>query len=139
MTRSTLTLLAVAGLAVAGCGSKKSSSSNPAPLTQTPAATSAAPASTSTTSPSSSGAAVEVTMKDIKFAPGTATAKVGQKVVWTNDDQVDHNVTATGGADFKSDDFGNGKTYEFTPTKAGTIKYTCTLHPGMDGTLTVTG
>jgi plastocyanin len=48
-------------------------------------------------------------------------------------------VTAKSGASFHSDNFGQGGTYEFTPKKAGTIKYTCTLHPGMDGTLTVTG
>jgi plastocyanin len=77
-------------------------------------------------------------MKNIQFAPNDATVKVGTKVTWTNDDSVDHNVTAKSGADFKSSDFGNGGTYTFTPKQAGTIKYTCTLHPGMDGTLTVT-
>lgn len=77
-------------------------------------------------------------MKSIQFDPKEDTVKVGQTVTWTNDDSVDHNVTATSGADFKSDDFGNGKTYTFKATKPGTIKYTCTIHPGMDGTLTVT-
>ena len=45
---------------------------------------------------------------------------------------------AQSGADFKSDDFGKGGTFSYTPDKAGTIKYTCTLHSGMDGTLEVT-
>ena len=36
-------------------------------------------------------------------------------------------------------DFGQGGTYTFKPTKAGTIAYVCTIHPGMTGTLNVTG
>lgn len=78
-------------------------------------------------------------MQNIAFAPKSTTVKVGQKVTWTNDDQTDHNVTSDSGASFKSKDFGNGGTFSFTPEKAGTIKYVCTIHPGMDGTLTVQG
>ena len=115
-----LTAVAVASLALAavGCGgsSKKSSSSTPA---------AAAPGM--------------VVMQGLRFHPATTTVQVGQKVTWTNDDSTDHNVTATGGAKFMSQAFGHGKTYSFTPRKAGTIKYVCTLHPGMSGTLVVKG
>ena len=76
-------------------------------------------------------------MKDLRFHPDSVTVRVGEKVTWTNDDTVDHNVTATGGAKFKSRAFGGGKTYSFTPRAPGAIKYVCTLHPGMDGTLTI--
>jgi plastocyanin len=98
--------------------------------------------STSTTSSSaasSSGGGVTIKMQNIQFAPKDTTVKVGQKVTWTNDDSTDHNVTADSGADFKSKDFGSGGTFEFTPDKAGTIKYECTIHPGMTATLNVTG
>jgi plastocyanin len=96
--------------------------------------------SSSTSAPaSSSGGGVTIKMQNIQFAPKDTTIKVGDKVTWTNDDNTDHNVSADSGADFKSDDFGNGATFDFTPDKAGTIKYECTLHPGMTGTLTVTG
>ena len=71
--------------------------------------------------------------------PREQAVKVGQKVTWTNDDGVDHNVTATEGAKFSSDNFGQGGTYSFTPTRPGKIEYTCTLHPGMNGELTVSG
>jgi plastocyanin len=118
-------VLAVA-LAVAGCGSSNNSSSSAS--TSTPAASS-----------SSSGAGVQIKMQNIAFSPKATTVKVGQKVTWTNDDSTDHNVTADSGASFKSKDFGNGATFAFTPTKAGTIKYVCTIHPGMTATLTVTG
>ena len=102
--------------------------------------TSTAASSASTSSSSSAGGgAVQIKMQNIAFAPKATTVKVGEKVTWTNDDSVDHNVTANSGADFKSKDFGNGGTFSFTPDKAGTIKYVCTIHPGMTGTLTVTG
>ena len=129
-----LALVVVVGAGAAGCGSsnKKSSSSNPAPVTQPPAGT-------KTTAATSAGGTVSINMQNISFSPGSATAKVGQKVIWTNKDTVEHNVAANSGASFHSKNFGQGGTYEFTPTKAGTIKYTCTLHPGMTGTLTVTG
>jgi plastocyanin len=77
-------------------------------------------------------------MKNIAFAPTSVTVKVGQKITWTNDDSVDHNVTAKSGASFASSNFGQGGTYSYTPTKAGTITYVCTIHPGMDGTIIVT-
>ena len=54
-------------------------------------------------------------MKDIKFVPEEVTAKVGQKIVWTNNEMVPHNVTATDGADFKSDKLDEGDTFEYTP------------------------
>jgi plastocyanin len=78
-------------------------------------------------------------MQNIQFSPKATSVKVGDKVTWTNDDNTDHNVTADSGASFKSKDFGNGATFSFTAAKAGTIKYECTIHPGMTGTLTVTG
>ncbi|HWI21094.1 MAG TPA: plastocyanin/azurin family copper-binding protein [Baekduia sp.] len=127
------TVLATAALVAAGCGDDNDKSDNSA----APAGK-AEPTATATTGDTTAGAGVAISMKDIQFDPKDQTAKVGDKVTWTNDDSVDHNVTATEGEDFKSDNFGNGETFSYTLDKAGTIKYTCTLHPGMDGTLTVT-
>ena len=87
---------------------------------------------------SSSGNTVTIDMKNIKFAPQDATVKVGQTVKWVNDDTVDHDVSAKSGADFKSELFGKGKSYEWKADKAGTVSYVCTVHPGMVGTLKVT-
>jgi plastocyanin len=77
-------------------------------------------------------------MKNIQFAPRDVTVKVGATIKWTNQDSVAHNVTATGGASFKSSNFGKGGTYQFRARAPGKIAYVCTIHPGMDGTLTVT-
>jgi plastocyanin len=126
MRRMLLLLCALVALAAAGCGGSDNGGSS-----------SSAASSTSTAASSSSGGGVAIKMQNIQFAPKDVTVKVGQKVTWTNDDSVDHNVTAQSGADFKSKDFGNGGTFSFTPDKAGTIKYVCTIHPGMTATLTV--
>ena len=130
MRRILLALCAVVALAAAGCGGSNSSSTSSG---------SSSGASTSTPAASSSGGGVAIKMQNIAFDPKAVTVKVGQKITWTNDDSTDHNVTANSGADFKSDNFGKGGTFSFTPTKAGTIKYVCTIHPGMTATLTVTG
>jgi plastocyanin len=130
MRRILLALCTVVALVAAGCGSSNSSSTSSG---------SSSGASTSTAAASASGGGVAIKMQNIAFDPKAVTVKVGQKITWTNDDSTDHNVTANSGADFKSDNFGKGGTFSFTPTKAGTIKYVCTIHPGMDATLTVTG
>jgi len=130
MRRIVLALCAVVALAAAGCGSSNNSSTSSG---------SSSGASTSTPAASSSGGGVAIKMQNIAFDPKSVTVKVGQKVTWTNDDTVDHNVTSQSGETIKSDNFGKGGTFSFTPTKAGTIKYVCTLHPGMTATLTVTG
>lgn len=141
MKRTLALLVAGLALAVAGCGSSdKSASDTPAPATSgSPGKTAATPATTSTAAKAGGGKSTDVEMKNIAFSPKAVTVKVGDKVQWENYDTVDHNVTATSGAGFKSKDFGKDGTFAFTPTKPGKIAYTCTLHPGMDGTITVTG
>src|SRR4051794_36335132 len=127
MTRILLALCAVVAMAAAGCGSSDSGSTS-----------SGSSSSASTGAASSSGGGVTIKMQNIAFDPKAVTVKVGQKVTWTNEDSVDHNVTADSGADFKSKDFGKGGTFTFTATKAGKITYECTLHPNMRGaTITV--
>jgi plastocyanin len=83
------------------------------------------------------GGGTQVTMKDIKFNPGSVTVKPGGKVTWTNDDSVGHDVTSDtfnsggpGGID-------SGSTFSHVFKKAGTYKYVCTVHPGMEGTVKV--
>jgi plastocyanin len=83
------------------------------------------------------GAGTQVTMKDIKFNPGSVTVKPGGKVTWTNDDSVGHDVTSD---TFNSGGPGGidaGSTFSHVFKKAGTYKYVCTVHPGMEGTVKV--
>jgi plastocyanin len=76
-----------------------------------------------------------IVMQNTRFNPADVTVKVGQQVIWRNLDGIRHNVTATSGADFKSSDLAKNETFTFTAKDPATIKYVCTLHPGMDGTL----
>ena len=112
MRRALVTCLFVAAAAAAGCGGGGGSGGG------------------------GNGAPV-VSMKSLRFHPATMTVRVGQTVTWRNDDTVDHNVTATKGAQFHSRAFGGGGTYRFKPASAGTVDYVCTLHPGMEGKLVV--
>lgn len=78
-----------------------------------------------------------ISMQNLRFKPGHVQVAVGQKVTWRDDENIGHDVKADSGASFASETFNKDETYSFTPSKAGTIKYECTLHPGMDGTIDV--
>lgn len=78
-----------------------------------------------------------VGMQNLRFKPDHVQVAVGQKITWRNDENIGHDVKADSGAKFASETFDKDGTYSFTPTTAGTIKYECTLHPGMDGTIDV--
>lgn len=77
-----------------------------------------------------------VHMTDFSFKPDALTVQVGDTVVFQNDDDVTHNVSADA---FKSGDIDGGKSWKYTFTKAGTYAYVCTYHPGMKATITVKG
>jgi plastocyanin len=119
-------LIALLALVLAtGCGEKESAGSGTAGGTATE------PAS------ASGGETVQVAMRDILFVPEKITARVGQTVSWTNEDDVAHTVKAEKGADFASKALKKGDTYKAKLTKAGTIDYVCTIHPSQRGTITV--
>ena len=128
----TSTLAAGVALGLAACGDDTEEEIDAAPAQgEEPAASGDAPA------PAPSGDTVTIGMKDIKFTVPNQEVKLGQTVRWVNEEDIAHNVVADSGASFKSGIYGKGKSYEYKPTKAGTIEYVCTLHPGMDGVLTV--
>lgn len=81
-----------------------------------------------------------VDMKDIQFAPRDITVPAGTQVLWVNQDQLAHTVTRSGGAGpaFNSGPIAAGGTYLQTFNQPGTVQYLCTLHPGQQGTVTVT-
>jgi plastocyanin len=83
------------------------------------------------------GGAVVIRMVDIKFDPEDATARAGQEICWTNEDEIEHNAVAESGADFKSELYGKGETFTRTVEEPGRVEYVCTVHPGMTGTIDV--
>jgi plastocyanin len=78
----------------------------------------------------------EVWMQGMVFNPATITVPTGTTVKWTNKASFTHNVTSAT-AVFSSGAMGNGSTFSFQFITAGTYPYTCTLHPGMAGTVIV--
>lgn len=131
MKRLLTLLLACTALVAAGCGGDEEEDS-------TPAGGGGAATQEDTSTGEASGEGLTIAMKDFKFDPKNATVKVGQTVTWTNEDSAPHNAVDEKGGAFKSELFNKGETYEFTAEKAGKIDYVCTIHPGMEGTLTVT-
>ena len=127
MRRLLPALLTASALAVAGCGDDDDTAAAPAD----------APAAESAPAPAADGERVEIGMKALQFVPKDETVKVGSTVTWKNNEDIPHNVVAEKGADFESDTFGRDGTYDFKAEKAGTVAYVCTIHPGMEGTLTV--
>ena len=118
--------LALAGVAaMAGCGGSTTAAPG-----DTTAAESAAPEGEQG---SGDGATVTVDMQNTAFDPADVEVAPGDTVEWVNDDDFAHNVVADSGADFESDDFGKGGTFEWKATEPGTVKYECTIHPGMTG------
>ena len=78
-------------------------------------------------------------MKELEFTPATIKAKVGGTLTWTNADTSPHNVTYVSGPSFRSSQrmLNPGATFSITLTQPGTIRYECTLHPWMKGTIIV--
>ncbi|MEO8898448.1 MAG: plastocyanin/azurin family copper-binding protein [Candidatus Dormibacter sp.] len=76
---------------------------------------------------------------DLKFAPTATSVKTGDVIQWTNTGSVPHNVTFDSYPDLTSQNMAQGDTWEVKITVAGTYPYHCTIHPGMDGQITVAG
>src|SRR3954451_7140932 len=83
-----------------------------------------------------------VAVKDNVFSPKKKSIKTGTKVTWTWKGQQDHNVTlvtAPKGVkkpSFTSKTLGTGKTFVRTLKTPGKYFFVCTIHAGMEQTLT---
>jgi len=81
-----------------------------------------------------------VTIHGFGFKPDTLVVAAGTSVVWTNQDEIEHTVTADSGtaASFSGVLSGAGKSFRFTFTHAGTFPYGCARHAFMRGVVRVT-
>ncbi|MBW3022726.1 cupredoxin family copper-binding protein [Candidatus Woesearchaeota archaeon] len=77
-----------------------------------------------------------IIIKNFAFSPAEITVKTGTTITWTNEDSVTHTITSEG--NFDSGQISKGETFSFTPDKAGTIDYHCSIHPSMNGKIVVT-
>ncbi len=123
--------LLVVGIAVAAAVSACSNDSTDSANSSTPG--SAAGESTN------ADAAVTVDVADMKFSPADITVKAGETVTWKFDDGgIPHTVTGLKdiGMSISSPIQKDGE-YSHVFDRPGTYKYVCTLHPQMEGTVTV--
>jgi len=102
--------------------------------------------STSSTSSTAPTSAVHVSIQagagtntsSLGYSPDTITIVIGvnNTVVWVNDDNMPHTVTATNKL-FDSGNMNPGDTFSYTFTSPGTYTYGCSYHPWMKGTVIV--
>ena len=78
-----------------------------------------------------------VTIAKFAFAPAALTVQSGQPIVFTNGDPIAHTTTGAGGA-WDSGAIAPGASYTLTLDQPGTYSYHCSIHPFMQGTITVT-
>jgi plastocyanin len=81
-------------------------------------------------------AVATVVLRNTAFVPGRIQITAGTTVVWRNDDQLIHTVTANDKS-FDSGLLQPGKSYRRTFDKAGQYAYYCQPHPFMKGVVVV--
>lgn len=102
-----------------------------------PAAAPAAPSAPGDTSAAArTGPTVKASMKSIAFQPSRIEIPTGTTVAWTNNDAVQHTVTAVDRS-FDSGNMAPGATWPYTFTKPGTYQLFCVVHPFMKGAVIV--
>jgi plastocyanin len=106
-----------------------------------PPAPSAPPAAAPSGSAAGTPGAVapnSVSIVDFGFSPATLTVGAGTTVTWNNTGLARHTVVANDGS-FHSAGVRAGQTFTNTFATPGTFVYICDIHPGMTGTVLVTG
>jgi len=103
-----------------------------------PAPAAAKPAAPGDTAAVGTGPTVKASIKSIAFQPNRIEITAGTTVAWTNNDAVEHTVTAVD----RSFDSGNmepgpGAIWRHTFTKPGTYQFFCVVHPFMKGVVIV--
>ena len=77
-------------------------------------------------------------MKNSVFSSASLQVVTGAEVVWVNDDNMLHTVTADDGL-FNSGDIAAGDTFRYRFTVAGTYAYHCSYHSNMKGVIIAGG
>ena len=78
-----------------------------------------------------------VTIEATSFKPANLTIRPGDTVEWVNKDLMPHTATATGKGGFDSGTIALGKSWRHTFKTGGDLRYVCTFHPAMKGTVQV--
>jgi plastocyanin len=77
-------------------------------------------------------------LEDIDFTPGTLRIARGDSVRWVwKDDPTPHNVRSRGTNRFQGSGTRTAGSHRVRFNRAGTYRYVCTVHIGMDGRIVV--
>ena len=80
-----------------------------------------------------------VSQKGKRFQPESVSVRVGDRVLFQNDDETTHNVfSRSPGAAFNVGIQEPGSSSPVTFEKAGPVEVRCAIHPGMKMTVEVT-
>lgn len=112
-------------LALSGCGG---SGGGGDPVPGGPTGPSPSPAPVATTN---------VLLRSSSFAPPSIVVAPRATVQFTNEDEIDHNVTFVDASIGGTGTFRSGSASLTMPGTAGTYSYSCTLHAGMTGSVKV--
>ncbi len=78
----------------------------------------------------------KVSIEDFYFEPANAAIQPGDTIMWVNEGNTPHTVTADDGS-FDSGTLQPGESYSHTFQGAGMVPYHCSIHPFMTGSVTV--
>jgi Icc protein len=78
-----------------------------------------------------------VAITNFAFTPPSIQISAGDRVSWTNDDDVPHRIQSANSAFAPSAVLDTKASYEVALTRPGEYKYFCSLHPTMTGTIVV--
>ncbi|RWO47290.1 cupredoxin family copper-binding protein [Mesorhizobium sp.] len=78
---------------------------------------------------------IEVTIEKLVFSPASIEAKVGDTIVWVNNDVFAHTATVNGGWEVT---IPPKTSASMVLQKAEAFDYFCRFHPNMKGQMTVT-
>src|SRR5215470_12310752 len=70
----------------------------------------------------------QLTIENFNFTPANMTVAAGTTITWTNNDDVEHTVTASDNS-FSSKALETGDTFSYTFAQPGTYSYFCAIHP----------
>jgi plastocyanin len=79
-----------------------------------------------------------VAMRNIEFQPRNITIDPGDTVRWENQESAPHNAIGEDDS-FRTPVIDKGETSQHTFQRSGRYPYFCSIHAGMDGTITVRG
>lgn len=131
-----LVLLLLACVVLAACGGSGGGSSNDG-VAKVDAST--LPNAGGKVVPGNTGRLATIVMSGNTFQAPLTVVRPGTKILFVNEDGVEHQVKSTSGEQISSPRIGKGEGWSFTPTKTGAIDYVCTIHPNMKGRIQIEG